>query len=461
MGSEDKHRQGRSHGVQDLDEMDVVKVMPLEDVSVFAAEKLHRAKSNELPPDGGTRAWLQVIGCIFTFFNVWGFTFAFGSFANYYKVTYIPATSVSAISWIGSIQTALLVTMGVVTGQLFDRGFFTSLIYTGAFLTSFAVMMLSLCTEFFQILLAQGICIGLGAGMLFTPSMALVARSFRERRAIAMGVVACGAPTGGILYTLMFEQLIPKVGFAWTVRIMGFVVVALFALALPLLLWRTTNLGDMGKGTKRKLVDYAAFTDLPFWGYALSTSFLFMGYLVPFFFMPTFAVVQLGSTQSVALYALITSQAASVPGRLIVAICAHKFGIMICWVACAGISATVCLVWAGIESIGGFFAFCALYGFFSGPLIPLPTSIFPIVCPDTKLLGARLGMAQLFSAIANLIGPPIAGALVSVRKSSARDDRHHYLGVQLWAGLVMFIGTWLTCLLWVILVKKRHTKKMI
>lgn len=348
--------------VEDFENTENVEVTPLEDVAATASSKLTDPKSSESPLDGGTRAWLQVLGCIFMFFNVWGFTFAFGSFASYYEVTYIPNTSASAISWVGSIQSSLLITMGVVTGQLFDRGFFQSLLYTGAALSIFAVMMLSLCKEFYQILLAQGIGYGVGVGMLFTPSMALIARSFKQRRAIAMGVVAVGAPTGGILYTLMFEQLIGKVGFAWTVRIMGFVVIALYALAMPLLLWRSTNLGDVGKGTKRKLIDYAAFTDLPFWGYAMSTSFLFMGYLVPFFFMPTFAVVQLGSSRSVALYALVTSQASSVPGRLIVATAAHKFGVMICWVACAGISAIVCLIWAGIDSIGGFFAFCALYG---------------------------------------------------------------------------------------------------
>jgi len=121
----------------------------------------------------------------------------------------------------------------------------------------------------------------------------------------------------------------------------------------------------------------------------------------------------------------------------------------------------MCLVWASVDTIGGFFVFCALYGFFSGPLIPLPTSIFPVVCPDAKLLGARLGMAQLFSAIANLVGPPVAGALVNARKGSAKQDRHHYLGVQLWAGLVMVVGTLGVCCLWVILIKKRHTKKMI
>lgn len=102
-------------------------------------------------------------------------------------------------------------------------------------------------------------------------------------------------------------------------------------------------------------------------------------------------------------------------------------------------------------------------GFFSGPLIPLPTSIFPVVCPDHTLIGARLGMAQIFSAAANLIGPPIAGALANARGSgtSLRIDKHHYLGVQLWTGLVMLLGSCLVLVLWVILIKKRNTKIMI
>ncbi len=125
-----------------------------------------------------------------------GFTFAFGSFQSYYEVTYLPTTSPSAISWIGSLQSALLICSGVVTGQLFDRGYFKSLMFIGAFLSTFAVMMVSLSTEFYQILLSQGIAVGLGCGALFTPTMALIARTFRKKRAIAMGVVVCGAPTG-------------------------------------------------------------------------------------------------------------------------------------------------------------------------------------------------------------------------------------------------------------------------
>lgn len=56
-------------------------------------------------PDGGTRAWLQVAGSFLVFGNLWGITFAFGTFQSYYELTYLPTTDVSTISWIGTPYT--------------------------------------------------------------------------------------------------------------------------------------------------------------------------------------------------------------------------------------------------------------------------------------------------------------------------------------------------------------------
>ena len=42
--------------------------LPLEAATI--TEELTRVKSIE-PPDGGTRAWLQVLGSVCTLFNVW------------------------------------------------------------------------------------------------------------------------------------------------------------------------------------------------------------------------------------------------------------------------------------------------------------------------------------------------------------------------------------------------------
>ena len=120
-------------------------------------------------PDGGIRAWLQVLGCFFLWFNLWGYTFAFGTFQNYYEQHYLPTTSSSAIAWIGSIQSFLLIISGLWTGPIFDWGYYMYLIYAGAVLSTLGAFMLSLSTMYWQIFLTQGLCIGLGCGALSHP----------------------------------------------------------------------------------------------------------------------------------------------------------------------------------------------------------------------------------------------------------------------------------------------------
>jgi MFS family permease len=75
-----------------------------------------------------------------------------------------------------------------------------------------------------QLVLAQGVCKGLGDGLVFCPTVALVATYFSTKRSLAMAVTASGGATGGIFFPLIAQQMLPKVGFAWTVRTMGFVI---------------------------------------------------------------------------------------------------------------------------------------------------------------------------------------------------------------------------------------------
>lgn len=313
-------------------------------------------------PDGGARAWLQVLGCFFLWFNLWGYTFAFGTFQNYYEQQYLPTTSSSAIAWIGSIQSFLLIISGLWTGPIFDWGYYMYLIYFGACLSTLGAFMLSLSDQYWQIFLTQGLCIGFGCGALFIPTMALISRSFVKNRSIAVGLCTCGAPIGGILYTVLFEACLPKLGFAWTARVLGFFMLGTYCVALPLLLLGATNTKSLSTGKKRKLFDKAALKDVPFWSYSGVTFTTFMAYLVPYFYMPSYAQSVLGQTQARASYTLIASQAASVPGRMLAAVAANYFGVMVAWTGCAAISAIVCFAWMGVNSYAGFVAFCAFYG---------------------------------------------------------------------------------------------------
>lgn len=99
----------------------------------------------------------------------------------------------SQISWIGSIQAFLLVFIGVLSGPLTDKGHFYILNVLGSFFVVFGLMMTSLCERYWEVMLAQGIAVGLGCGMLFVPSAAIIGQYFVQKRALASSLASIGS----------------------------------------------------------------------------------------------------------------------------------------------------------------------------------------------------------------------------------------------------------------------------
>lgn len=66
----------------------------------------------------------------------------------------------------------------------------------GMIMATFGMMMLSLSTKYYQILLSQGFCFGIGAGLIYVPALAFVNVNFVKKRALAIGIVTGGASVG-------------------------------------------------------------------------------------------------------------------------------------------------------------------------------------------------------------------------------------------------------------------------
>ena len=64
----------------------------------------------------------------------------------------------------------LMFSQGLVSGRLADSYGPRWPLLCGSFLHVFGLMMLSICKEYYQIFLAQCICSGIGASLLFYPS---------------------------------------------------------------------------------------------------------------------------------------------------------------------------------------------------------------------------------------------------------------------------------------------------
>lgn len=133
-----------------------------------------------------------------------GLLLAFGVFQTFYEETLLPHESPSNLSWVSTISAFILLTSGLLTGPLFDYGYLRPLLVAGSLLEVFGLMMLSISTQYYQVLLSQGICVGLGAGMIFVPSLSAVAVCLDDaRRAKIIGLVS--SATGiGIFSTFSF-----------------------------------------------------------------------------------------------------------------------------------------------------------------------------------------------------------------------------------------------------------------
>ncbi|RDW80940.1 hypothetical protein BP5796_05638 [Coleophoma crateriformis] len=151
------------------------------------------AALHQPPPNGGLLAWLQVLGSFFCFMNTWGLINTFGAFQTYYSANLLAHEPESTIAWIGSIQAFLLLASTLVMGPLCDLGYTRPQFIICSVMAVFGLMMTSLCTQYWQFMLAQGICMGIGFGGVFIPAVSIPSSYFTTKRAFALGVCASGS----------------------------------------------------------------------------------------------------------------------------------------------------------------------------------------------------------------------------------------------------------------------------
>lgn len=164
------------------------------------------------PPDGGLVAWMQVLGGCCVCAITWGMIASYGVFQTYYKSYIVPEPSVSNISWIGTVQVFFMLFLGAFIGRASDAGYAREAILVGTSMIVFGLFMASLATKYYQLFLSQGVCVGVGMGIMYTPQLSVVSSYFKKKKPIAVGFCGTGAGIGGLVFPAMAQQLLPKVG---------------------------------------------------------------------------------------------------------------------------------------------------------------------------------------------------------------------------------------------------------
>jgi MFS family permease len=381
--------------------------------------------------DIGFTPWLQVLGGFFLMFNSWGILVSYGSFQAYYTsgggIT--DEHNPSNIAWIGSVEALLTLLGAALAGKWFDAGYFRFLAIIGTFFTVFGLMMTSLATKYYQVMLAQGVVTGAGMALFCVTSVALPSTWFVAHRGLAVGIVSTGASVAGIIYPIMFHQLLPQVGFPWTVRIMGFLVLGTLMISIAVLRQRLPPKKRAG------LLDWESFKQVEF---ALYTAGIFVSFLGFFnllsYVQPWITAEDLDTKGLPAFYVLPIINAASIIGRTVPNYISDHIGPLNVQVPGSLIAGILVLCWLPVHSIGGLLTIGILYGIFSGTLISILPPAIASMTSDMTRFGARTGVIFAALAFGSLIGTPVTGALVQSQHGS-------YDGARIWSGVCLVAGS--------------------
>ena len=105
---------------------------------------------------------------------------------------------------------------------------------------------------------------------------------FSSKRAVAIGIAASGGATGGLVFPVIVQQLLPKIGFGWTVRVLGFVMLALQAIAF---IFMKSRLPPRKSGP---LLELAAFREVPYTLFSIGMFLTFWGIYFAFYYIGSF-----------------------------------------------------------------------------------------------------------------------------------------------------------------------------
>ncbi|KAJ6589954.1 major facilitator superfamily domain-containing protein [Mycena vulgaris] len=399
-------------------ENDAADVLPYD---IYAAEY----------PDGGARAWLVVVGGACATFSTFGYVNAWGVFQEYYEETLLKDSSPSNIAWIGSVQYSMVFVPALVSGHYFDRGHLRVPFMLASAVVVAATFLVGQCTKYWHFLLCQGFLVGISSGILFGPITAVIGHWFKKRRGLATGFLATGSSIGGTLFPIVARRLIPRVGFPWTLRIIGFILLCSLGIA-NLAVRRRLPPKHVAGG----LFNPAAFKNPAYTVYCTSGIVAFLGLYTVLTYIDVSAT-SVGVSPDFSFYLISMANAASLFGRLMSGVATDRLGAVNVIAPMTAVAAVMTYVWPLARSKGSFVGIAIVYGFSSGAYVS--SFMLPMYhLGEIADVGRRSGMAMTLTAIGALAGPPISGAINTA--SGGYSAVGYYAGSVILAsiGLMLF-----------------------
>ncbi|KAJ7451634.1 MFS general substrate transporter [Mycena latifolia] len=376
--------------------------------------------------------------------------YSYGVYQDFYTREYLTNHSTSSISWIGSFQLMMPFLVGVVSGKLFDNGKFHLVEISGGLIFAFSLFMLSLAkpNQYYQIFLrsvahvareitrrtqvisSQGVGMGLGLGLTFVPTVSISTHHFKRRRALAAGIGLSGSSVGATVFPIMINHLIPKIGFANTVRATGYIVLGCLFVGNSLMRTRLPPRSQRPGAAEPPSIK-SFLVDAAYMWTVLGALISTLGFYFPVVYLQLYAV-QHSVDGSLAFYSISILNGASAFGRVIGNHLADLYGPYNIQVPCGLMTGAMILATLGVHDGASLIVVSVLYGMLSGAWLSLAFAILASLARSHDEVGARIGFALALSGFGALGSAPIQGALLT--------DKFLWTRPIVFSGASMFVG---------------------
>ena len=238
---------------------------------------------------------------------------------------------------------------------------------------------------------------------------------------------------GGVIYPILFHQLLPQIGFGWSVRVLAF-------MALGTTLISVSVIRVLSKPPKRRPVfDPTSLKEAPFSLFITAVGFGLMSLYIPTFYIQSFATdKQIGNSRLPA-FILPILNTGGIIGRIIPNFFADKTGPLNMLIPFFALSSVMAFIWIAVTNTGGLIVFALIYGFCSGAILSLPTIVIvTAMSPSLAVAGGRMGTAFTLASLCLLVGTPVSGAIMR--------DTGSFVGLQIFAAVFLMVAAGLALL---------------
>lgn len=369
--------------------------------------------------------WAMVAAAHALFALVFGAMYSFGAFFEALQASFQAGRF--SVSLVFSVTAFLYYATGLVAGALADRHAPRLVVGAGIVLLALGFALASLAQSLAGLTLVYCSFVGLGVGLVYVPTIAVVQRWFVRQRSRASGLALAGTGLGTLVAPLVAGWMLQGMGWQQAMRWFALGIAVLGLAAAAVLVAQPADLGlgpdgaaSAGPGGPPAAAGMSlaeALAGARFWWTFAAILLASIGLFVALVHIaPQARGLGLATERAPLLIGLIG--VGNVAGRLVLGGLGDRLGVRRLLLALSVALALLHCLWLVAANLWLLGAFALLFGLAHGGCIAL----YPAVaaeCFGTRRLGAILGALYVSVGIAALVSASAAGWLFDRTQSYA------------------------------------------